>query len=321
MTQKNPADLLRAYLVVGTDELKRSNTVKRLRSYIPQEWADFCIAEFEATTINEPTELIDALQALPFGADIRLVILHDIGNLTKDFSEPLIDYLANPNPQCVLCCEGEALAKNTRLYKAIAAIDSKSVIECGTAKIWDMPPYVIKLAAKHELTLDVAAANELVARLGDNTYAIENQLNMFVELFGRGARITKQIVSDTVAQVADIKPWAIADALSERNVAEALRLSHVIKENEYVSSLFHITNRLRDIIGTQCLIARGNQGSIASEVGLNPKIVYKYKNYARNYTPQELKELLVASATCEAALKSSPNKGTAFIQYLTSFAK
>lgn len=321
MAQKNPSDLLRAYLVVGTDELKRSATVKKLSSYIPAEWEDFCIAEFAPSDLSEPNELIDALQALPFGADIRLVILHDIGSFTKEFSEPLIEYLKNPNPQCVLCCEGETLLKTTRLYKALAAIGPKAVIECNTAKTWDLPPYVIKLAAQHELTLDVAAASELVERLGDNTYAIENQLKMFVELYGRGAHITKQIVDETVAQVADIKPWAIADALCERNVAEALRLSRFIKEDEYIRSLFIITTRLREIVGTQCINARGMQGSLASEIGINPKITFKYQNYARNYSPSELRALIMGAATCEAALKSSPDKGAAFTQYLLSFAR
>lgn len=320
MAQKNAADLLRAYLIVGTDELKRSAAVARLKTYIPPEWETFCLEELDATELEEPAQLIDPLQTLPFGADIRLVILHNIGKLAKPLSEALIAYLKDPNPQTVLCCEGESLLKTTKLYKTLATMGPHSVIDCGSLAYWQLPPQVIKMASNLELSMDSAAATELVSRLGENTTALENQLKTFVEFYGSGAAITKKIVCDSVAQVAEIKPWAISDALSERNVAEALRLFNLFKEDAYVMLETVITGRIRELIAAKASLERHDNSILTSAIR-NPKMAYKYTKWAQNFTNAELSALLCKAALCDAKLKSTSDKEGALITFIVAFAK
>ena len=54
----------------------------------------------------------------------RLVHVRNADKLKKTDSEAIISYLKSPCETTVLLLEAEKLAKNTRLYKAIAAIDS-----------------------------------------------------------------------------------------------------------------------------------------------------------------------------------------------------
>ena len=156
--------LLSAYLVVGSDELKRETAVRRLRSRVPADLADFNLDEFDAKSVEDPEALVSSLQTLPFGADFRLVIVHGAETLAKPVSEALVSYLADPNPQSVLCLEAEKLAKNTRLYKAVAKVGPKSVVDCSPLKRWELPPYVVRLASRRGLAMGTDAAEELAGK-------------------------------------------------------------------------------------------------------------------------------------------------------------
>lgn len=317
----NTTDLLPCYLIIGSDELKRNAAVTKLKSYIQPELQDFCLDELSADTIEAPNQLIGSLETIPFMGDMRLVIVHNIGAASKDIQEALVAYLENPNPSSVLCLEGETLAKNTRLYKAVAKVGPKSVVKCGGLKKWELPQYVMKLGTRLGLNVDNAAAAELVNRIGENTVALENQLNTLRELFGQGATITKAVVQKNVAQVAEVAPWGFVDALSERNVAEAMQLLNAMAEPNYVFLQVLVAKRIRELICASSLAKRGNTANLAAELKLAPWQVKNHARWVRNFTDTELLSLLSAAEDCEAALKGSPDSETAFITFILKFAK
>lgn len=317
----NTTDLLSCYLIVGSDELKRAAAVTKLKSYIQPELADFCLDETSAETLAEPAQLIASLETIPFMGDMRLVVVHNIGAATKDVQEALVSYLANPNPTSVLCLEGEALAKNTRLFKAVAKVGAKAIIECGGLKKWELPQYVIKLGARMGLAVDNAAATELVNRIGENTVALENQLATLRELFGQGATITRAVVQKNVAQIAEVAPWGFVDALAERNVVQALQFLSAMAEPNYVFLQMLIAKRIRELICAKALVARGAGSTLAAELKLAPWQVKNHERWARNFTEAELVALLSAAENCEAALKGSPDSETAFITFIMQFAR
>lgn len=73
-------------------------------------------------------------------------------------SEPLVEYLASPSPTTVCLVIADSLAKNTRLYKAIAKIDKKAVIDCFGTKRWELPRRVQQMATQHGKSITTAAA-------------------------------------------------------------------------------------------------------------------------------------------------------------------
>ena len=168
--------LLPAYLVVGPDELKRKQTVTRLRAHVEGPFADFNLEELVASADMEPVGVLSSLNTLPMGGDLRVVIIENAGKLPKPVSEAIIEYLKAPNESCTLLLVAETLAKSTRLYKAVAKVGPRSVIECGAPKRHDLMPYVQKLAAAHGVGIDADAASELVNRVGESTTMLDNQL-------------------------------------------------------------------------------------------------------------------------------------------------
>ena len=302
------ADLLPAYLIVGADELKRDAAVRRLRSRVPADMADFNLDELDGASLEEPGQLISSAQTMPFCADFRLVIVNAAGRLAKPVSEAVVSYLADPNPQCVLCLVAEKLAKNTRLYKAVAKVGPHSVIDCAPLKRWELPPYVVKLAQKRGLSMDNAAAQELVERVGESTVALDNQIATLAQLVGDAGRITLADVEANVAQIVEVSPWAFADAVFERNAPSLVFLHSVL------------VGRLRELICAKSLDARGAAGGLARELGRQSWQVKNHVCWSRAFGEKELVELLGQAAVCERALKGSQDSEAAFARFVLAMA-
>ena len=314
------ADLLPAYLIVGADELKRDAAVRRLRSHVPADMADFNLDELDGASLEEPGQLISSAQTMPFCADFRLVIVNGAGQLAKPVSEAVVSYLADPNPQCVLCLVAEKLAKNTRLYKAVAKVGPRSVIDCAPLKRWELPPYVAKLAQKRGLSMDNAAAQELVERVGESTVALDNQIATLAQLVGDAGRITLADVEANVAQIAEVSPWAFADAVCERNAPRAMEMLNLMKAPSLVFLHSVLVGRLRELICAKSLDARGAAGGLARELGRQSWQVKNHVRWSRAFGEEELVELLGQAAVCERALKGSQDSEAAFVRFVLAMA-
>lgn len=313
-------DLLPAYLIVGADELKRDAAVRRLRSRVPADMADFNLDELDGASLQEPGQLISSAQTMPFCADFRLVIVNGAGELAKPVSEAVVSYLADPNPQCVLCLVAEKLAKNTRLYKAVAKVGPHSVIDCAPLKRWELPPYVVKLAQRRGLSMDNAAAQELVERVGESTVALDNQIATLAQLVGDAGRITLADVEANVAQIAEVSPWAFADAVCERNAPRAMEMLNLMKAPSLVFLHSVLVGRLRELICAKSLDARGAASGLARELGRQSWQVKNHVRWSRAFGEEELVELLGRAAVCERALKGSQDSEAAFARFVLAMA-
>lgn len=314
------ADLLPAYLIVGADELKRDAAVRRLRSRVPADMADFNLDELDGASLEEPGQLISSAQTMPFCADFRLVIVNGAGELAKPVSEAVVSYLADPNPQCVLCLVAEKLAKNTCLYKAVAKVGPHSVIDCAPLKRWELPPYVVRLAQKRGLSMDNAAAQELVERVGESTVALDNQIATLAQLVGDAGRITLADVEANVAQIAEVSPWAFADAVCERNAPRAMEMLNLMKAPSLVFLHSVLVGRLRELICAKSLDARGAASGLARELGRQSWQVKNHVRWSRAFGEEELVELLGQAAVCERALKGSQDSEAAFARFVLAMA-
>ena len=296
--------LLPAYLVVGPDELKRKQAVTRMRARAEGPFADFNLEELTASADMTPTEVLSSLNTLPMGGPVRVVILENAGKLPKPVSEAIIEYLKDPNESCTLLLVAETLAKSTRLYKAVAKVGPRSVIECGTPKRRDLAPYVQKLAAAHGIAIDFDAATELVSRVGESTSMIDNQLGTLASLMGGSGQITRDFVEANVARIAEVKPWEFLDRIAERDARRSFELLALLRGNSAIGLLSLVTGRIRELICAKAMVARGDARGIAAALGKADWQVRGHAKCAQRFAPGELEGLLAECARADRALKS-----------------
>lgn len=308
--------LLPAYLVVGPDELKRKQALVRLRARVDGPFGAFNLEEIAPSADLEPQALLASLNTLPMGGDLRVVIVEPADKLPKPVSEAIVSYLENPNPGCTLALVATTLAKTTRLYKAVAKVGPRSVIDCAAKKGRDLPPYVQKLASAHGVSIAADAAQELVARVGESTTMLDTQLSSLAALLGGSGAITRPFVEQNVARVAEVKPWEFLDRLAERDAHRALALLRLL-DGSALGLLSLVTGRLRELICARSLVARGQGNLLAPELKKADWQVRNHVRWSRSFADGELERLIVACASTERALKSGADDRTEMVRLVS----
>ena len=297
-------ELLPAYLVVGGDELKAKEVVARLKKRLDPGFEEFNLDERMGSAEQEPQDLLASLNTLPFGPGIRLVIVRAADHLPKVTSEALVTYLADPNQSTVLCLVAEKLAKGTRLYKAVAKVGPRAVIDCTPAKRWELPKRMVRMAQQRGMRIDEAACNELIARVGESTTMLDRQVGTLCELCRSKGAITRDDVERYVTRIAEVKPWDFLDAVCARDAKRALELYGLMQDPSEVALVSMLVGRIRELVCTQSLAARGQAGALASELGKQSWQVKNHVRWASRFGRGELAHALDACARCDRALKT-----------------
>ena len=311
------ASLLPAYLIVGADEYKRSRAVERMKARLEKSgMAAFNLDERDMTRDPAIDDIIASLNTFPMGADFRLVILDGCDRLPKAVSEPLVEYFADPSPTTVCLVVANTLAKNTRLYKAIAKIDKKAVVDCTPKKAWEMPKQVVSMARAHGKTIGIAAAEELVSRAGEQSRMLDNELKRLAQMV-EGSEITLADVERLVMRTAEVKPWDFLNAVSARDLPRALELFRLQPDHSEVRLYSLLVTRLRELIYAKALDARGTGRELASVLGVQSWQVKNHLTWARRFKMSELIDALSDAVEVESALKGSADSALALQLWVT----
>lgn len=313
--------LLPGYLVVGADELKRARSIERMRARLEKTgMADFNIDVRDMAKDPQIDDVIASLNTFPMGADFRLVILENCDKLAKTVSEPLVEYFANPSSTTVCLVIATSLAKNTRLYKAIAKLGAKAVVDCSLKKAWEMPPQVVKMAQTHGKRMSINAAEALVARSGENTRMLDNELKKLAAMI-EGPEISLADVERHVARTVQVKPWEFLNAVSARDANKALELLKMQPEKSEVRLWSLLVTRIRELIIAKALDARGQGSQLASTLGVQGWQVKNHLTWARRWRMEELLDALSTAAETELALKGSRDSELAFLMWVTGIMR
>ena len=303
--------LLPAYLIVGPDQVKRNDAVSRLKKRLEESgMVEFNLDERDMAKDPDIESIIGSLNTFPMGSDFRLVILDGCDHLPKDVSEPLVEYLGSPSPTTVCLFIATALAKNTRLYKAVAKIDKNAVIDCSAKKRWEVPKQVVKMASRHHKTISEDAAEELVARVGENTLMLDNELKRLAQMV-EAPIITHADVESIVARTAEVQPWDFLNAVSARDRKKSFELLQLMPAKNYVWLHMLLTSRLRELITAKALDARGQGRDLASKLKMQSWQVKNHLTWARRFQMSELVDALAYATEVEQALKGSRDANAA----------
>lgn len=303
---------------MGSDELKSSRAVERMRARLGKSgMVEFNLDERDMTKDPQVDDIVASLNTFPMGAEFRLVILTNCDKLPKAMSEPLVEYFANPSPTTVCLVVATALAKNTRLYKAIKKLGDKAIIDCAPKKTWEMPPQVVKMAAAHGKAMGLPAAEALVARSGENTRMLDNELKKLASMV-TGSEITLADIERHVMRTAEVKPWEFLNAVAARDLVRSLELLKLQPAKSEVRLWSLLVTRLRELIIAKSLDTRGQGSQLATTLGVQGWQVKNHLSWARRWRMDELLEALSQAIEVELALKGSRDSELALRMWVIS---
>jgi DNA polymerase-3 subunit delta len=115
---------------------------------------------------GKPTgaRIVALAQTLPMMAARRMIYVRDLSTMAADEAEPLLAYLAKPNPSTVIVCVATKLDKRIKLYAQLSRKGYLHVLEAPR----QLAPWV-RAEAKHQgVQLDGAAITRLVDAIGND---------------------------------------------------------------------------------------------------------------------------------------------------------
>lgn len=308
-------DFLPVYLIVGADELKREFVYGRLNERMAKLGdLDFNKDVLEGGSLA-PDELTAACNTMPFMSEKRLVVIQSAERLKKAAQEAIVSYLESPNDTTVLALIAEKLAKNTRLYKAIAKVDKKAVIDCSPLGARELPQQVQQFAQSKGVSITRPAAEELISLIGESTIHLDGELTKMAIALGRGAVIDLPEVQAYVARVAEPKPWHLSDALAERDATKCAVLLARMSAQSPFGLLTMCVNRIRDLLVAKDLQGQGT-GALASALGRPDWQVKNYGRWASGFSEAELEAALVGAVACDRAMKTGADQQATFERWV-----
>ena len=316
--QAKPSTPLPGYLVVGDDALKRERIAAGIKRCLAQMGdMTFNTDAFDGETAEGPA-IVNACRTVPFLSPYRLVAVSNAEKLKKADSEALVDYLKAPNESTVLLLSAEKLAKSTRLYKAVAALGTKAVIECVSPKARDLPNLVREMAPAHGATMTADAAFKLVELVGDNTVRLDAEVAKLALLHEGSQPIGVREVLDNVSRVAEPSRWDFVNAFSARNVAACVSMLEQMKSVSPHSLIGLCENRIRELMAAQSMIRRGTPGATAKALGKQDWQVRSVVTDARRFKASELQQSLLSARTTEMAMNSGKDVDAVFLEWVLS---
>ena len=316
MTQETK--LLNVYLAVGEDLLKRRRVVERLRKRL-ETYGDvsFNRDEFDGDTASGDA-IVSACNTLPFASEIRLVEVSNVDRLKKADAEKLTAYLSSPCTSTILILTGDRLAKNTRLYKAIAAFGKNAVIDCTPMKRSDLAVALRSMAVSHGFTITPNACEKLISLVGEDTVRLDTELKKLGLAHQGNDPVSEHEVASLVAQTAEAKPWDFVDAFASRNTARCFHLLKLLQSASPYSLMAQCQTRIRELLCTKSLERSGNLAHLAQALNLQPWRVRNHPSWARNFTESELVHALISSRDAERQMKSGADPSRALIDWVSS---
>jgi DNA polymerase-3 subunit delta len=218
-----------------------------------------------------------ALSAMTFATGRRFLIVDGVERWReKDIEQHLAPLLAAMPPETTVAFfareEGRTKAP-AALHAAVKAAGGDISAE-SAVKPWELPKWVRAQAQRLGLELDTAAAQALIAHVGERGQRLQRELEKLALEYGAGAQIGVEEVEQSCSGSAERKVWTLADALVAGDVRSATRaLVELRQQGERVPGLLYgMVRRLRDALGSAEALAAGRPAAeIKKSLRLPPK--------------------------------------------------
>jgi DNA polymerase-3 subunit delta len=314
-------------LVLGAERLLVRETIDALL----REHRDLEVVRLtgDSTTL---AGALDEVRTRDLLGGAKAVVLLDADPLVADSAEleALAQYAGRPSPAGLLIVHLTRL--DGRLKAAKALRSAAEVREAAPPAIWKLPDWVQGRAQRsHGLRIDRAAAQALVARLGEDLGRIDNELERFAVQLAPRTSIVLEDVTGSTEQQRSPAAYEAANALEEGDLEAALTAigsgfgegvksrSGTVTDARGVAPMMlgalHSSwvKLLRFHLGLQAGLS---EAEAAKRIGVSPKATRFFLPRAKRHRLARLVERHTAFLQADRALKTSQASGRQVLESL-----
>ncbi|HET7505251.1 MAG TPA: DNA polymerase III subunit delta [Kofleriaceae bacterium] len=245
--------------------------------------------------------IVALAQTLPMMAKYRMIYVRDLSAMPADDAEPLLGYLARPNPSTVIVAVVSKLDKRIKLYAQLSRKGYLHVLEAPR----QLAPWVRAEAKQQAVQLEGAAITRLIDAVGDDLSRLALTIGQ-LGLYAGGRAVTSDDVDELVADTRERTVFELTDAIgaADRPRALAAVASLIDQRENAVGVVVMLARHVRQLSMVYSLRETNvPRSSWASMLGVPPFVVDKLIAQARSYSPGALAHATQRLANADRALK------------------
>jgi DNA polymerase-3 subunit delta len=297
------SELEPVYLITGGDRPKIQRALRRLRDRIGEDAVESVSAE--AASGEDAVAACNSLGLL--GGGSRLVIVTEVDRWKAADAKAVAAYLAAPAPDTVLALVGEEVKKDSPLGKAAAKGGSVLMYDVPKRRL---PEWVGKQFQDRGVSADPEACRVLVELVGESPEELASEVDK-IATWAAGDEVGVADVEALAAGHAEVPGYELTDAWGRRDLPAALGACQTLLErsgdpvSRTVPALAGLLVGHVGRVRTCQAFAEDGIGAreAAAQMKRHPFYVEKLFAQARNYSVDELRDVVVRLAELDHALK------------------
>lgn len=252
---------------------------------------------------GKPTgaRIVALAQTLPMMAQRRLIYVRDLAAMPADDAEPLLSYLARPNPTTVVLAVASKIDKRVKLYAQLARKGYLHVLEAPR----QLAPWLRAEAKQQGVQIEPAAITRLIDAVGDDLSRLALAVEQLGLYAGRRA-VTSDDVDELIADTRERTVFELTDAIGAADRPRALAAVAALcdQRESAVGVVVMLARHVRQLTMVYTLRDTGApRPSWGPMLGVPPFVVDKLIAQARSYSPQALSTATRRLANADRALK------------------
>lgn len=261
--------------------------------------------------------VVNTARTLPMMAPRRLVVGKGIDGVKADELEPLLAYIADPNPQACLVLLGDKVDTRFKVFQALRK--AGFLHEFAPLRDREVAAWLTREAQGRGVKLSPDAATALAEAAGPEMGRLAQALEQLALYAGAGKTITLEHVEELVPETRQRSVFELTKAIAVGNTEAALRiLANMFRNREPPLRVqFMLARQLRQIWRAKELAATGMpREQIAGAVGVPPFFVDDVLVPARKMSNQALARGFERLYKADRTLKSSRIDGELLLSRL-----
>ena len=253
---------------------------------------------------GKPTgaRIVALAQTLPMMAKFRVVLVRDLSAMPADEADPLLAYLAKPNPSTVLVALTSKLDKRVKVFATASKLGFLHVLEAPR----QLQGWVRAEAQAQGVKLEAAAIGRLVDAVGDDLSRLALAIEQLGLYAGSAGAVTSADVDELVADTRERSVFELTDAIGSGDRTRALAAVAALcdQRESAVGVVVMLGRHVRQLALVHALRDKHvPRPEWARELGVPPFIVDKLVAQAKRFAPQALARATGMLAEADRALK------------------
>lgn len=310
------------YLFHGEDEYRRSLELETMKAKLGDPTTvDLNTTELSGRRLSQD-ELVFACDALPFLAEKRLVVVHDLAarferkaGATRSrpeqesaFLKRLEEYLNTlPDTTRLVFVENRKIGARNPVHRIVSKSEQGYEREFTPLRAGELSRWIVEEVTEKQGQIDPAAVSLLAAHVGNDLRLLDHEIEKLLTYVGGERPITAADVERLVSYVQEANIFHMVDALGRRDTRRAMELvEKLLDDGQHPLYLLRmITRQFRILLQIKELLAKGTSSAdMRALLGLHPFVVEKTTKQAPNFSLSQLEAIYHRLLELDVAVKS-----------------